>query len=143
MQIIKVRPSAKYYIHQEHLLASLNACLSSFLNKFYNIYLLFAYVISFEPIISKSTWVAQSYQIHKYKISSRVAKEIRANNLDVVPEIYIRANKMTRVPSEDLKQRPLTLTHSNQPSQQSLVRGDRDFRANLMPIYDDLYQIKL
>ena len=24
-----------------------------------------------------------------------------------------------------------------------LVRGDRDSRANLMPIYDDLYQIKL
>ena len=26
---------------------------------------------------------------------------------------------------------------------QSLVRGDRDSRANLMPIYGDLYQIKL
>ena len=24
-----------------------------------------------------------------------------------------------------------------------LVRGDRDSRANLMPIYGDLYQIKL
>ena len=24
-----------------------------------------------------------------------------------------------------------------------LVRGDRDYRANLMPIYGDLYQIKL
>ena len=27
--------------------------------------------------------------------------------------------------------------------QNHLVRSDRDSRANLMPIYDDLYQIKL
>ena len=29
------------------------------------------------------------------------------------------------------------------PGIHNLVRGDRDSRANLMPIYGDLYQIKL
>ena len=39
--------------------------------------------------------------------------------------------------------RKLVLIHFNIIETQVLVRGDRDSRANLMPIYGDLYQIKL
>ena len=38
---------------------------------------------------------------------------------------------------------PYSFCHPNTMDDSTVVRGDRYSRANLMPIYGDLYQIKL